>query len=135
MSSLKELIRNSDDGKYEDVDIPEWGNAKYRVRSVPSDVWETYQNRVHKLQMSTKTDMAEVQTNSNRATLVAHALYDPETDEKIFTDPVEGSKILSKKNAGIIAGLFVLIGKLSDQDKTFGDKVKDAEGNSDDGQS
>lgn len=135
MSSLKNLIREAQDLKYEDVEIPEWGGITVRVKSVPSDIWEAYEQKLHKIQMKQGSDTVELQPSQRRAALLVHALYDPETDTRIFTDSVADVKTLAGKSAGVISGLYVLLQKLSDRDKEFGKKVEEAEEDFDDGQS
>ncbi|MFH8805475.1 hypothetical protein ACH4F6_39040 [Streptomyces sp. NPDC017936] len=133
MASLKDQIRAAQDIKtQDDVEIPEWvPGVKFRVRGLPSSDWEEYQNRLSKMRIDTgKAGGAEMQLRSNKALIVAKALYDQETDELVFPDPREGVAILGRKNAGIVNGLFNLVRHLSDDDKSFEQKVKDAEGNS-----
>ncbi|MGW3417062.1 hypothetical protein [Streptomyces phaeochromogenes] len=137
MSSLKDLIRAADDIKsQDDVELPEWvPGAKFRVRGLPSGDWEAYQNKLNKMRFEQGSNGAEMTIKSNKAWVVAKALYDQETDALVFTDVAEGVSILSKKSAGIVNGLFNLCKFLSDDDKDFAAKVRDAEGNSADGQS
>jgi hypothetical protein len=133
MASLKDKIRAAQDIKQQDdVEIPEWvDGVKFRVRGLPSSDWEEYQNRLSKMTIDTgKTGGAQMQLRSNKALIVAKALYDQESDELVFSDAREGVAILGKKNAGIVNGLFNLVKFLSDDDKSFEEKVKDAEGNS-----
>ncbi|TQE35476.1 hypothetical protein [Streptomyces ipomoeae] len=135
MGSLKEAIRDAQDIKTQpDVEIPEWG-VTVEVRGLPSGDWEAYQNRLNKLRFQTGQNGAEMAVKSNRAEIVAKALYDQETGELVFTDLREGISILSKKSQGVVDGLFTLCRHLSGQDRDFSQKVKDAEGNSDGDQS
>ncbi|MFD9445514.1 hypothetical protein ACFWBR_42285 [Streptomyces sp. NPDC060006] len=136
MASLKDLIRAAEDIKFQDdVEIPEWApGVKFRVRGLPSGDWENYQNKLSKMRFEQGSNGAEMAIKSNKAWVVARALYDQETDDLVFTDPTEGVAILSRKSAGIVNGLFNLCKFLSDDDKDFESKVRDAEGNSADGQ-
>ncbi len=128
--SLKEKIRAAQDIKVEkDVEIPEWDSI-VDVHGLPSGDWEAYQNKLNRLRFQEGQSGAEMQVRSNRAEIVAKALYEPGTDAKVFTDLREGVSILSKKNQGTVDGLFKLVRHLSGEDRDFAQKVKDAEGNS-----
>ncbi|OII64588.1 hypothetical protein BJP40_19810 [Streptomyces sp. CC53] len=137
MASIKDRIRAAQDIKVQDgVEIPEWApEVRFRVRGLPSADWEEYQNKLSKLQLQTGKSSAEMALKSNKALIVAKALYDQDTDERVFPDVAEGVAILGRKNAGIVNGLFNLVRYLSDDDKSFEEKVRDAEGNSDGDQS
>ncbi|WP_329545570.1 hypothetical protein OG548_14425 [Streptomyces sp. NBC_01356] len=137
MASLKDLIRNAEDIKYQDdVEIPEWApGALFRVYGLPSGDWEAYQNKLSKMRFEQGKSGGEMTLRSNKAEIVAKCLYDQETDELVFPDVREGIAILSKRSGGIVNGLFNLCKFLSDEDKDFQQKVRDAEGNSGDGQS
>ncbi|MGW1035003.1 hypothetical protein ACWD4Z_22805 [Streptomyces antibioticus] len=127
--SLKEKIRAAQDIKIEkDVDIPEW-DITVDVHGVSSGDWEAYQNKLNRLRFQDGQSGAEMHLKSNRAEIVAKALYEPGTDSKVFPDLREGIAILSKKNQGTVDGLFKLVRHLSGEDRDFGQKVKDAEGN------
>jgi hypothetical protein len=133
--SLKEQIRAAQDIEVQEgVEIPEWG-ITVDVHGLPSGDWEAYQNKLNRLRFQEGQSGAEMQLKSNRAEIVAKALTDPETGEKVFTDLREGVAILSKKSQGIVDGLFKLVRHLSGEDRDFAKKVKDAEGNSDSDQS
>ncbi|MCM8550072.1 hypothetical protein [Streptomyces sp. STCH 565 A] len=131
MSSIKDAIRAAQDIKVEqDVEIPEWQVA-VDVWGLPSGDWEAYQNKLNKIRFQDGKDGAEMAVKSNRAEIVAKALYEPGTDTRVFPDLREGIAILSKKSQGTVDGLFKLCRHLSGEDRDFGQKVKDAEGNSD----
>ena len=135
MSSIKDAIRAAQDIKTQpDVDIPEWG-VSVDVRGLPSGDWEAYQNKLNRLRFQEGQSGAEMQVKSNRAEIVAKALYEPGTDDLVFRDLREGIAILSKKSQGTVDGLFKLCRHLSGEDRDFEQKVKDAEGNSDGDQS
>ena len=128
--SLKEAIRAAQDIKVQEgVEIPEW-DITVDVRGLPSGDWEAYQNKLNRLRFQEGQSGAEMQVRSNRAEIVAKALYDPDTGEKVFTDLREGVSILSKKSQGTVDGLFKLVKHLSGEDRDFQQKVRDAEGNS-----
>lgn len=137
MGSLKDLIRCAEDLKVQDdVEIPEWvPGARFRIRALPSEDWEQYQNKLSKMTMREGSTGAELAIKSNKAEIVAKALYDQETDELVFPDLREGIAILSKKSAGIVNGLFQLVRHLSDDDRTFTEKIAKAESDFADGQS
>lgn len=131
MSSIRERIRSAQDIKVQpDVEIPEWGIDAVEVRGLPSGDWEAYQNKLNKMRIQEGQSGAEMNLRSNRAEIVAKALYDQESGELVFPDLREGIAILSKKNAGTVDGLFKLVRHLSGEDRDFQAKVKDAEGNS-----
>lgn len=135
MSSLKEAIRAAQDIKVEkDVEIPEWG-VTVDVWGLPSGDWEAYQNKLNRLRFEDGKSGAEMALTSNRAAIVAKALYEQGSERLVFTDLREGIAILSKKNQGTVDGLFKLCRHLSGEDRDFQTKVKDAEGNSDGGRS
>lgn len=137
MASLRDLIRGAQDiPLQDDIEIPEWApGAKFRVRGLPSKDWEDYQNKQARIRLEQGKSGGEMTLRSNKAAIVSKALYDQDTDELVFPDPAEGVAILSKKSGGIVNGLFNLVRHLSGDDKSFEQKVQDAEGNSDDGQS
>lgn len=135
MSSLKSLIQSADDLKFEDVEVPEWGGITLRVKSVEAGVWEAYERKLHRIQFRQGSDTVELKPENQRAALLVHALFDPATDERVFGDTPADVKILASKSSGVINGLYVLCQKLSDRDKEFGQKVKDAEKDFGDGQS
>jgi hypothetical protein len=135
VSSIKDAIRAAQDIKTQPgVDIPEWG-VSVDVRGLPSGDWEAYQNKLNRLRFQEGQSGAEMQVKSNRAEIVAKALYEPGTDDLVFRDLREGIAILSKKSQGTVDGLFKLCRHLSGEDRDFEQKVKDAEGNSDGDQS
>lgn len=135
MGSIKESIRTAQDIEVQhDVDIPEW-DATVDVWGLPSGDWEAYQNKLNKLRFQEGKSGAEMAVKSNRAEIVAKALYEPGTGQRVFPDLAEGIAILSKKNQGTVDGLFKLVRHLSGEDRDFEQKVKDAEGNSDGDQS
>ncbi|WP_432158989.1 hypothetical protein [Streptomyces sp. bgisy153] len=135
MTSLKDKIRAAQDIKSQpDVEIPEW-DITVDVRGLPSGDWEAYQNKLNKLRFQEGQSGAEMAVKSNRAEIVAKALYEPGTDDKVFPDLREGVAILSKKSQGTVDGLFKLVRHLSGEDRDFTQKVRDAEGNSDSDQS
>ncbi|PWG08781.1 hypothetical protein DF268_36030 [Streptomyces sp. V2] len=130
MSSLRERIRAAQDiQRQEDVDIPEW-DITVDVHGLPSGDWEAYQNKLSRLHIQEGKGGAEMHVRSNRAEVVAKALYEPGTDTLVFPDLREGISILSKKSQGTVDGLFKLVRHLSGEDRDFQQKVKDAEGNS-----
>ncbi|MEV7282877.1 hypothetical protein [Streptomyces sp. NPDC093111] len=137
MSSLKDLIRNADDIKTEDnVSIPEWApGVMFQVCGLPSDDWETYQNRSSTMTRRDSAKGVEMTVKSNKAWIVARCLREQETGELVFPDVREGVAILSKRSAGIVNGLFNLCRHLSDDDKDFTQKVAAAEADFGDGQS
>lgn len=130
MASLKDQIRAAEDLKFrDDVEIPEWApGVKFLVKGLPSADWEAYHNSSSKMTVTgKKTGSAEMVLKSNKAVIVAKALYDPETGERVYTDLAEGVAVLSQKSAGIVASLFTLVEYLSGGDKDFTEKVSDAE--------
>jgi hypothetical protein len=131
VGSIKDAIRAAQDIKTQpDVEIPEW-DVTVDVHGLPSGDWEAYQNKLNKLRFAEGQSGAEMNVRSNRAEIVATALYEPGTDRLVFPDVREGIAILSKKSSGTVDGLFKLCRHLSGEDRDFEQKVKDAEGNSD----
>ncbi|MGW1127453.1 hypothetical protein [Streptomyces sp. NPDC002526] len=137
MASLKDLISTAEDIPHQDdVEIPEWApGARFRVTGLPAKDWEQYQNRMSQLTRRDNSDHMQMSIKSNRAEIVAKALRDQETDELVFPDLREGIAILSKRNTGIVTGLFVLVRHLSGEDRDFRQKVADAETDFGNGQS
>lgn len=132
MASLKDLIRNAQDIPHQDdVEIPEWApGVLFRVRGLPAQDWEDYQNKQALIRLNTGKDGGgEMTLKSNKCVIVAKALYDQESDALVFPDLREGVAILSRKSGGIVNGLFNLVKHLSGDDRSFEQKVKDAEGN------
>ena len=134
MTSLKQLIAEAEDVKWEDVDIPEWGDIKVRVKGLSSDQLDLYEAKQIALSRKDTGDDTEVKMRNHRAELVAQVLFDPETGTRIFPDVKEGARILSKKASGIVNGLFVLAQSLSGMDREFGKKVEDAKADFNEGQ-
>lgn len=133
ISSLKALILQAEDRKYEDVEIPEWGGVTVRVKALTDAQLGEYQGKSMSLKGRNGSEDVEVEMRHRRTELLVKCLYDPETDARIFQD--QDAKALSAKNAGVVNALFILVNHLSDLDKTFEDRVKDAKGNSEGGQS
>ncbi|MEQ4610330.1 hypothetical protein ABMX48_29530 [Streptomyces cavourensis] len=129
MASLKDLIRQASDVRHQDdVEIPEWApGARFRVTGLPSGDWEEYHNKLSKMTKRDESSGLEMTIRSRKAEIVAKALYDQETGELVFPDLREGIAILSKRSAGIVGGLFLLVRHLSDEDRDFTQKVRAAE--------
>ncbi|MDA2805701.1 hypothetical protein [Nocardiopsis suaedae] len=129
MESLKEAILAAEDTKQEDIDIPEWGGITVRVKGLSDAQIGAYQAGTTAMRMkSQRGGDVELEMRSQRAKLVVQALFDPDTDRRIFED--SDAPMLAQKNAGVVNGLFVLVQSLSGMDRTFDQQVKDAEGNS-----
>lgn len=132
ISSLKARILQAQDRRYEDVEIPEWGGVTVRVKALTDAQLGEYQGKTMALKSKGGDDM-ELEMRHRRTELLVKCLYDPETNARIFADA--DARALSAKSAGVVNALFILVNKLSDLDKTFEEKVEDAKGNSDGGQS
>ncbi|MFJ8863610.1 hypothetical protein ACIRD8_34985 [Streptomyces sp. NPDC102451] len=137
MATLKDLIRGATDIKtQDDVEIPEWApGVLFRVTGLPSGDWEDYHNKLSKMTRRDESSGIEMTIKSRKAEIVAKALRDQETDELVFPDLREGIAILSRRSAGIVGGLFLLVRHLSDEERDFTQKVKVAEADFGDGQS
>ncbi len=137
MASLRDLIRQATDVKVQDgVEIPEWApGVQFRVTGLPSGDWEAYHNKLSKMTRRDESSGLEMTVKSNKAEIVAKSLREQETDELVFPDLREGIAILSKRSAGIVGGLFLLVRHLSDEDRDFTQQVKAAEQDFGDGQS
>lgn len=134
MTSLKQLISESQDVKFEDVEIPEWGNAKVRVKGLTSEQIDAYEAKQIALSRKDTGDNTEVHMRNRRAELVAQVLFDPESEVRVFPDAKEGARVLSKKSSGIVNGLFILAQTLSGMDREFGQKVEEAKADFSEGQ-
>lgn len=134
MTSLKQLIADAEDVRYEDVEIPEWNGIKVRVKGLTSDQLDLYEAKQIALSRRDTATDTEVKMRNHRAELVAQVLFDPDTDTRIFPDVKEGSNVLRKKASGIVNGLFVLAQTLSGMDREFGKKVEDAKADFNEGQ-
>lgn len=132
ISSLKALILQAEDRKFEDVEISEWGGVTVRVKALTDAQLGEYQGKTMALKTS-GGDNVEVEMRHRRTELLVKCLYDPNTDVRIFAD--QDAKALSTKSAGVVNALFVLVNHLSGMDKTFDEKVQEAKGNSEGGQS
>src|SRR5690606_4248016 len=132
ISSLKALILSSNDRKFEDVEIPEWGGVKVRVKALTDAQLGEYQGKTMALK-SSGGDNVEDEMRHHRTELLVKCLFDADTDTRLFTDT--DAKALSQKNAGVVNALFLLVHHLSDLDKSFDEKVQEAKGNSEGGQS
>lgn len=129
---LKSLILNAEDIKSEEVEIPEWGGITVLVKGLSDNQHGEYQAKTMALRAKQGDQAMDIEMRNRRSELVVKCLYYPKGHEKhgqrIFTD-AEAVK-LQGKNAGVVQGLFVLINNLSGLNRSFEDKVKDAEGNS-----
>lgn len=130
MQTLADIILGSEDIKHEDVTIPEWGGITVRVKALTDGQLGEYQAR--SLAMRTKAskdgdDSVEIALKDRKAQVVVKCLYDPATDKRIFKD--NQADQLTNKSAGVVNALFLLINKMSGLEKTFDQKVEDAEGN------
>lgn len=126
MTSLKQLIVDAEDIKFEDVEVPEWGDVKVRVRALTAEQIDAYQAKQIAMRRKDSADNTELSMRNYRAELVAQVLYDPDTDTRIFPDVKEGIRVLSKKSSGVVNGLYVLAQEMSGMDREFSKKVEDA---------
>lgn len=134
VTNLKQLIAQAEDVPFEDVEIPEWGGAKVRIKGLNSEQIDQYEAKQIALSRRDTGNDTEVRMRNHRAELVAQVLFDPETDTRVFPDVKEGARVLSKRSSGIVNGLFVLTQKLSGMDREFGQKVDDAKADFSEGQ-
>lgn len=104
----KEQILKSDDLKYEDVDVPEWG-GKVRVGELTAFDRERFEKRVS----AAGNNAAGIskQLGDLRASLVASCLRDPHSNERLFSDA--DVKALNEKSSLVIARLFTICTRLS----------------------
>ena len=108
---LKSRILAAEDRPFEDLDVPEWG-VKVRLRGMSGtdrDAWEAKAVALKRGGQDVELSLADW-----RSRLVTKCLFDPETDERIFTDG-EVSK-LGAKAATVIERLFGLARRLSGLD-------------------
>lgn len=127
MSTLKDLILGSDDINFRDVEIPEWGGITVRVKALNDQQLGEYQTKTMQMRSQKGGDGVDISMQNRRAEIVVKCLYDPETDERVFSD--RDATKLAGKNAGVISGLFALINSLSGLDRSFEQRLDDAEGN------
>jgi len=109
--NLKSRILAAEDRPFEDLDVPEWG-VKVRLRGMSGtdrDAWEAKAVALKRGGQDVELSLADW-----RSRLVTKCLFDPETDERIFTDG-EVSK-LGAKAATVIERLFGLARRLSGLD-------------------
>lgn len=133
MSTLKEAILNAEDIKHKDVEIPEWGGVTVRVKALNTSQFADYQAKSMAMRQEKGSGGVDFQVRNRNAQLVVQCLYDPESGERIFKD--NEAKVLLNKNAGTVNALFALIQDLSGLNRSFEERVKDAEGNSEGAQS
>jgi hypothetical protein len=115
-----DAILGTDDVKFEDVDIPEWGGT-VRVRSLTGTDRDAFEASNREFRGGELVFNPENQ----RAKLVARSLINPETGERLFTDLQIGQ--LGLKNAAVLDRLYEVAARLSG---LAASSDEDAEGNS-----
>jgi hypothetical protein len=128
MTSIKDIILNSSDLKFQDAYIEEWG-VTVRVYGFTDEQVGAWRAKSQALRMKQRrgdgdVDM-EVEMKHRRAELLVKCLRDPETDKRIFTD--SDAPRLAQKHAGVLEGLDSLATDLSGLNKSYAEQVKDAE--------
>lgn len=124
---LKDQIFAADDLPHEDVEVPEWG-VTVRVRGMTGSDRDAYEARAVAVKRGGQD--VELRLQDFRSKLLVKCLYDPDTNERIFTE-AEASK-LGAKSGQVIERLFEIAGRLSGM---ADDAVEAARGNSVGGQS
>lgn len=79
---LVAAIIDADDIPYEDVEVPEWGNIKLRIRGLDGKARDRYEAEMFLMRTSGDEMTLDLAGNRN-ARLLARCLYDPETDERL----------------------------------------------------
>ena len=104
----RDQILKSDDLKYEDHDVPEWG-GKVRVRELTAFDRERFEKRVG----AAGNNPAGISKSLGdlRASLVASCLRNPQTNERLFADA--DVKALNEKSSLVISRLFTICTRIS----------------------
>lgn len=134
MSSLKDLILNSQDIAHQDVYVEEWG-VTVRVMGFTDEqvgAWRAKTQALHMKQRRGQEMDVEVEMRHRRAELLVHCLRDPETNQRIFADG--DAKRLATKHAGVMEGLQNLAEDLSGLNKNYKEQVQEAEEDFSEGQ-
>lgn len=134
MTSLKDLILNSQDIAHQDVYVDEWG-VTVRVMGFTDEqvgAWRAKTQALHMKQRRGQEMDVEVEMRHRRAELLVHCLRDPETNQRIFSDG--DAKRLATKHAGVMEGLQNLAEDLSGLNKNYKEQVQEAEEDFSEGQ-
>lgn len=123
MSNLHDQIVAADDLSYEDETIPEWGDAKVRIRGLSGHDRDAYEAKA--VAVKNMGQDVELRLADFRSRLVIKCLFDPETDEQVFAD--NEVTVLAAKSGVVIQRLFKIAQRLSGMDT---DALSRAEGNS-----
>lgn len=122
MTNLRDLIVAADDRKYEDVEVPEWGNVKIRVCGLSGTERDAFEAKMVSVRSNKDVD---VQLHNHRSKLLVKCLLDPETDQRIFGDNEVNA--LGAKSGAVLDRLHDIAVRLSGMDE---DAPARAEGNS-----
>ena len=120
-------ILAQDDLRTEDIQVPEWGNAWVRVRSLNAS------ERDHFEASTVQRNGKRVTTNLEniRARLCLLCLVDPETGERLFQD--EDTYPLGGKSAAALDRIFTVAQRLNGlRDEDVDELAKNSNGDPDD---
>lgn len=120
--SLKDRIKAADDRPFHDEDVSEWG-VKLRIRGLTGTQRDHFEAELVEIRNSGRDVGARLE--NFRSKLLVLCLYDPETDERVFTDGEVA--VVGAKSGLVVQRLFKLAQRLSGMDEAA---VERAEGNS-----
>lgn len=106
VNAIRAKIFAAKDKPTEDVDCPEW-SCKIRVMALSGKERNTFERLVYLKEDDTDTSGYDNAT----ASLLAMCCYDPETNEKLFTE--KDVAILGEKNSLVLNRLALVAKKLS----------------------
>jgi hypothetical protein len=115
-------ILDADDVKFEDVPVPEWSGT-VRVRSLSGTDRDAFEASNYEL----RDGKVAFNRENQRAKLVARALINPETGERLFTDLQIGQ--LGQKNAAVLDRLYEVAARLSGLAETSDEDAEKNSGN------
>jgi hypothetical protein len=124
---LVAAIVGADDIRHEDIDVPEWGGVKLRVRGLDGATRDWYEGRMYAIRAAQRNGHqiadVEIKMANYRSEFVRRCLFNPDTDEPV---PITAEQ-LGAKSSRVVGRLFDLANRLSGMDD---DAVEEAEGNS-----
>lgn len=117
---LRDLILNAEDLPHEDVEVPEWGDILVRVRGLSGTDRDAYEAKA--VALKNQGQDVELRLQDFRTKLVVKCLYDPESDERLFSDKDVAK--LGKKSGVVIERLYGIAQHLSGMTKEAKEEAK-----------
>lgn len=119
-TSLRDQILAADDLPETDETVPEWGGLVVRVRGLSGTDRDAYEARA--VALKNQGQDVELRLQDFRTKLVVKCLFDPETDERLFSD--KDVPKLGKKSGAVIERLYGIAQRLSGMTKEAKEEAK-----------